>query len=192
MDDLKNIGILASGSGSNAENIIQHFQNSDVARVAVVVTNNPNAGVIDRAKKYGVEVKVVGNADLDSDLLKVLKLHNVDVVALAGFLRMIPMNVIQAYPGHILNIHPALLPKFGGKGMYGMNVHKAVKEAGETHSGMTIHLVTENYDEGTRLFQARTPIDSHDTAEDIASKVLQLEHKYYPRIIEAICQQQLV
>ena len=192
MDELKNIGILASGSGSNAEKIIQHFQNSDVARVSVVITNNSNAGVIDRAQKYGIEVKVVGNADLESDLLSVLQIHNVDVVALAGFLRMIPMNVIQAYPGYILNIHPALLPKFGGKGMYGMNVHKAVKEAGDTHSGMTIHLVTENYDEGRRLFQARTPIDSLDSAEEIASKVLALEHKYYPRIIEAICQQQLV
>lgn len=168
------------------------FQDHENIEVAVVITNNPSAGVVERAGKAGVPCELVPNAKVKDDLLNALRKFKVDVIALAGFLRMIPEDVISAFEGNMLNIHPSLLPKFGGKGMYGMNVHRAVKEANENESGITIHLVNAEYDKGKKLFQARVKLDGSESPEEIAQKVLALEHKYYPRIIEAVCLQELV
>ncbi len=181
------IAIFASGTGSNALKIIQHFANSPIAEVALIVSNRENAGV----KAHAVANKIpfnyynkqVWHADpqvVVNDLIA----EQIDLVVLAGFLLLVPNKLIEQFPDRILNIHPALLPDFGGKGMYGSHVHEAVRAAAKNESGITIHLVNEKYDEGEIIFQAKTPISATDTALVIQQKVLKLEHKYYSEVIE--------
>ncbi len=182
-----NIAILASGSGSNAEAIFKYFFKSGFAQVKIVISNNINAGVLTRAKNHGIENVVINSEQIKGRaLLKTLKENNTDLVVLAGYMKLIPREITTAYPNRILNIHPALLPKFGGKGMYGMNVHKAVVASGESQSGMTIHFVNEKYDDGAIVFQESVALNAEDKPEDVAAKVLKLEHKNYPPTIEKV------
>lgn len=188
-DNKKQIAIFASGSGSNAENIIRHFRNRDCGiEVAMVVTNKPDAGVIDRARRLGVRVEVIPSAEFRSGerVIDLMTDNAIDCIVLAGFLMMIPARLIGRYPDRIINIHPSLLPKFGGKGMYGSNVHKAVVEAGEKESGITIHYVTARYDEGAPIFQASVEVTPEDTAETVEQKVRSLEAEHFPRVIEEL------
>lgn len=182
----KNIVILASGSGSNAENIAHYFKKDENVNVAAVFTNRAHAGVIERMKPLHVPVVVFDNADFTGSAEKVmqsLQNYNADFVILAGFLRKIPSAMIQAFPNSIINIHPALLPRFGGKGMYGAKVHQAVFEAGENESGITVHIVNENYDEGAIIDQKKCALDKNDTPQSIETKVRQLEMDHFPQII---------
>ncbi len=188
IQEMKNIAILASGSGSNAENIAKYFEGSDYARVSFIIANNPEAYVLERAKKLGIEAAVVTKQQfMEADsIIAMLKERNIDFVVLAGFLLLVPQKLIQAYPGKIVNIHPALLPKHGGKGMYGDRVHKAVVECGDSESGITIHLIDEHYDKGTTFFQAKCPVLPSDTPDDVAAKVHALEYEHFPHVIEEI------
>lgn len=188
---MKRIAIFASGSGSNAENIANYFANSDSVQVALIVANNPNAFVLERAKRLGIESVVVTKDEFKAadGLIATLHGHNIDFIVLAGFLLLVPAKLIAEYPGRIVNIHPALLPKHGGKGMYGDHVHEAVVAAGDKESGITIHLIDENYDQGTTFFQATCPVCPGDTAHDVAKKVHALEYKHFPRVIDEILQQ---
>ena len=185
---MKKIAILASGSGSNAENIANYFKGSDYAEVSFIIANNPDAYVIERAKRLGIEYTVVTKAQfMEADsIIDMLKERDIDFAVLAGFLLLVPAKLIQAYPGRIVNIHPALLPKHGGKGMYGDRVHKAVVESGDTESGITIHLIDEQYDKGTTFFQAKCPVLPTDTPDDVATKVHALEYEHFPHVIEEI------
>lgn len=182
------IAVFASGGGSNARKIMEHFSHSETGKVALVVCNKKNAGVIGIAAAFDIPVQMIDRELFyESDaLLDLLRQYDIGFIALAGFLWLIPPYLVKAYPGKIVNIHPALLPKYGGKGMYGMHVHEAVKAAGEKESGPTIHLVNEHYDEGDIVFQASCPIGPDDSAETIAHKVLELEHRHYPAVIEAL------
>ncbi len=179
------IAIFASGNGSNAENIVRYFTDNKRIKFTRIYCNNAEAFVRERAKNLGIpELIFTGKQFRETDLvLNQLLADNTDFVILAGFLLRIPASIIQSFRGRIVNIHPALLPKFGGKGMYGMHVHQAVKDAGETETGITIHQVNENYDEGAIIFQAKVDISSDDSPEDIANKVHQLEYEYFPKII---------
>lgn len=185
---MKKIAILASGSGSNAENIAKYFSGSDYAEVSFIIANNPEAYVIERAKRLGIECAVVTKAQfMEADsIIAMLRERDIDFIVLAGFLLLVPAKLIQAYPGRIVNIHPALLPKHGGKGMYGDRVHKAVVECGDTESGITIHLIDEQYDKGTTFFQAKCPVLPTDTPDDVAAKVHALEYEHFPHVIEEI------
>lgn len=180
------LAIFASGSGTNAENIIQYFQNHSRIEVVSVFCNNPDAYVIARAKKYYVPVFTFTKADMNSSnrLMDMLHDQRIDFVVLAGFLWLIPSHIIETFRNRIINIHPALLPAYGGKGMYGDNVHKKVWENGEPETGITIHVVNEHYDEGQVLFQEKTQIQRTDNPTVIASKVHELEYKYFPSVIE--------
>ena len=184
------IAILASGAGSNAEAMLKHFANGSGAEVAEVVwvcTNRNEAGVRAVAKRFGVEDSHLQKADVQAGaLLKGLRAREVDWVALAGFLLKVPEEVCEAFAGRMVNIHPALLPKHGGPGMYGMHVHRAVKEAGDRLSGMTVHMVNQDYDEGDIVFQGEVELAAADTAEDIAAKVLELEHRHYAQVLEGL------
>lgn len=181
------VAILASGNGSNAQALIDHFKNDDEIEIALIGSNRNSAAVLEKASLSGIETLSFSKDQMNSgDLLSDLKSNNIDWVLLSGFLLKIPAALIESYEGKILNIHPSLLPKFGGKGMYGMNVHNAVFDSDESESGMTIHKVTENYDEGDIVFQVKVDISQCHTPEEIASKVLALEHHYYPRIAEAM------
>lgn len=182
---MKRIAIFASGSGTNAENIIKSFKDSENIEVTKVFCNKKEAGVYERCKRLNVPCEWFSKDAFfnSSRVVSNLRLH-ADWVILAGFLWKIPQNMIDAYPNKIINIHPALLPKYGGKGMYGMNVHKAVKENNETETGITIHFVNENYDEGAIIFQAKTQLNSYDTPESIAQKIHVLEYEHFPKIIE--------
>jgi phosphoribosylglycinamide formyltransferase-1 len=184
---MKRIVIFASGSGSNAENITLFFQKSNIAAVVHILTNNKNAKVIDRAKNLKINSLVFDKEAFndEGEVLKFLK-KEADIIILAGFLWKIPAHIIAAFPNKIINIHPALLPKYGGKGMYGMNVHKSVIENKETETGITIHYVNENYDEGTIIFQAKTNVLPNDTPEIVAEKIHELEYEYFPRVIEEV------
>ncbi len=181
------IAIFASGSGSNAEEIIRHFATGELARVGLVLCNRPGAGVIARAESLGVETVLFDrDAFYDSDrIVTLLRERGIDYVVLAGFLWLVPSSLIEAYRGRIVNIHPALLPNYGGKGMYGDRVHRAVIEAGEPESGITIHLVNEVYDSGAILAQFTVPVAPGDTPETLASKIHALEHAHFPEVIEA-------
>jgi phosphoribosylglycinamide formyltransferase 1 len=181
------IAIFASGNGSNAEAIIQYFKGHPTIKVALVLSNNADAFVLERAKKSGIPAQSFTRDDYKQSgkLIQYLSSENISHIVLAGFLWLVPEYLIKRYPDKIVNIHPALLPKFGGKGMYGSRVHEAVKLAGEKETGITIHLVNEHYDEGRVLFQKSCAIDAHHSAADIANCVLALEHKYYPEVIEA-------
>lgn len=185
---MKRIAIFASGSGSNAENIANHFAGSQKAEVSLIVANNPKAYVLERAKKLNIESIVVDKATFMSadSLIDELRNRNIDFIVLAGFLLLVPQKLIDAYPGRIVNIHPALLPKYGGKGMYGDRVHEAVVEAKEHESGITIHLIDAEYDKGTTFFQAKCPVLPTDTPHDVAEKVHALEYKHFPHVIEEI------
>lgn len=181
------LALLASGSGSNAEKIMEHFQNSSKAQVALVASNKIDAFVLERAKKFDVPTFTFSRKEMEADvLLSKLQEQKIDWVILAGFLLKIPADLIRAFPNRMVNIHPALLPKHGGKGMYGHHVHEAVKAAGDTETGITIHLVNEHYDEGNIIFQAATSVTREDTPETIAQKVHALEHRYFPGVIESL------
>ncbi|MDE1205263.1 phosphoribosylglycinamide formyltransferase [Tenacibaculum larymnensis] len=184
---MKRIVIFASGSGSNAENIIKYFNSTKTAIVTHVLSNNQHAKVFDRCEKLNVDASLFDRESFSKDntVLNFL-LAEADIIVLAGFLWRIPSKIVDAFPNKIINIHPALLPKYGGKGMYGMNVHNAVKENNETETGITIHYVNENYDEGAIIFQAKTSISSDDTPETIAQKVHELEYIHFPKIIEEV------
>ncbi len=180
------LAIFASGRGSNAHKIIEYFKKSNQIEVSLIVSNRSKAGVLMLAEENGIANSVIKKADFaeSKQVLSTLKAHKVDVIILAGFLLKIPEYLIKAYPNRILNIHPALLPKYGGKGMYGIHVHNAVYDNKEKESGMTIHLVNEEYDKGRILFQAHCEITKDDIPEDIAAKVLKLEHKHFAPVIE--------
>src|SRR5688572_23034977 len=187
MNKKANVAVLASGGGSNAEEIFKYFRNHPHVDIKLVLTNNPQAYVIERARKFDIATVSFTKAEFNEPekVINCLSEKGVTHLVLAGFLLLIPEYLIRAFPGKIINIHPALLPKYGGKGMYGEKVHQAVKEAGDKCTGMTIHLVNENYDEGKILFQAKCDVSEEDTPLDIARKVLQLEHASYPKVIEA-------
>lgn len=184
---MKKIAIFASGSGTNAENIIRYFAQGDQARVELVLCNRPGAGVLARAASLGVESTVFDRDTFyNSDrIVTLLRNRGIDYVVLAGFLWLVPSSLIAAYPNRIVNIHPALLPKFGGKGMYGDRVHQAVVEAGEKESGITIHRVNEHYDSGAILAQFRVPVKPTDTPDQVAAKVHALEYAHFPEVIAA-------
>jgi phosphoribosylglycinamide formyltransferase-1 len=185
---LKNIAILASGAGSNAQKILEHFSDRMDIAVRLIVSNKQEAGVVNISKVASIDTFVVTRDSFYSstDLLVELNKRNIDFIVLAGFLWLIPPYLIQHYPDRIINIHPALLPKYGGKGMYGHFVHEAVHLAKDNHSGITIHYVNEKYDEGSIVFQERCEILPSDQPEDIAKKVQVLEHLYYPTVIDQL------
>ena len=185
-----NIAILASGNGTNAENIIRYFREKDTARVALVLTNRQTAFVLERAARLGVPAFCFNKEEWadGQPVLDVLRAHDIGFVVLAGFLLRVPASLIQAYPHRMVNIHPALLPKFGGKGMYGDHVHRAVLAAGEVESGITIHYTDEHYDEGTVICQYRCPVLPGDTPETLAARVHQLEYAHYPQVVEQLVQ----
>ena len=182
------IAIFASGSGSNTENIIRYFSHNKSVKVVLVLSNQSRSGVLIRAQLHKIPTFIFTKNDLNecSKVNDMLKDYNASMIVLAGFLLKIPLYMIEAYPNSILNIHPALLPKYGGQGMYGMNVHRAVVENNEQKSGITIHYVNENYDEGAIIFQATCDIDEHDLPEDVKTKVQALELLHFPRVIESI------
>ncbi|PWL30900.1 phosphoribosylglycinamide formyltransferase [uncultured Roseivirga sp.] len=182
----KRLSIFASGSGSNAEKFFEHFKNHPKIEIVSVFTNNKSAGVIERADRFGIQHHVYNRTywETGEQIIRILKEEEVDFIVLAGFMLLIPEKLVKEFSDKIFNIHPALLPKFGGQGMYGSNVHKAVKAAGETESGLTIHFVNEHYDEGKIIFQEKCQLEPTDSAEDIAAKVLKLEHKNYPKVVE--------
>lgn len=182
------IAIFASGSGSNAENIANYFSKSQQVDICLFLTNNANAYVLERAKNLGIKSKVFTKEEFlkTDEIVQFLVKNDINFIVLAGFLLKIPQNLINAYPDKIINIHPALLPKFGGKGMYGDNVHKAVVEAKETESGITIHYVNENYDEGKIIFQAKCEILESDTYRDVAAKIHKLEYEHFPKVIDSL------
>ena len=179
------IAILASGSGSNARQIMAHFSGSPLAQVTLVGCDQPGAGVLQRAWDMGVPSLLFSPAELrDGTLQHELASAGINLLLLAGFMRLLPPELVRAWPGRILNIHPSLLPKYGGKGMYGHRVHQAVLAAGEKESGITIHLVNERYDEGKVLFQAKCPVLPGDDAEALAARIHGLEHAHYPVVVE--------
>ena len=185
------IAIFASGSGTNAERFFEYFKDSALAEVGLLVCNNPKAYVLERARQHRVPVQLFTNQEVKAGepVLQKLKEMQVDFVVLAGFLRLIPSQVVAEYPNRIVNIHPALLPKWGGQGMYGMRVHEAVKAAGEKEAGISIHYVNEQYDEGDIIFQASCPIVPEEGPAEIAQKVHRLEYAHYPKVVEKLLSQ---
>ncbi|MFV0604430.1 MAG: phosphoribosylglycinamide formyltransferase [Niabella sp.] len=182
------IAIFASGAGSNAQKIIDHFQFSDTIQIALIVCNKPDAGVLQIAEKEGIDTLIIKRQQFFNGdaYLPQLSAKNIRLIVLAGFLWKIPTALINAFPQKIVNIHPALLPKFGGKGMYGHFVHEAVIAAKEPESGITIHFVDEQYDHGATIFQATCAVTATDTPETLANKIHALEHKYFPSVIEKL------
>ncbi|MFW5805647.1 MAG: phosphoribosylglycinamide formyltransferase [Bacteroidales bacterium] len=191
---MKNIAIFASGSGTNAENIVLHFADNQMAKVVLIVCNKQYAGVLKRAEKLNIDHLFVDKKNLnDCDFLpQLLKKYDIDLVVLAGFLALIPSQLVSAYTNRIINIHPALLPKYGGKGMYGDNVHKAVLQNKDTESGISIHYVNEKYDEGNIILQARCPVYQNDSVETLAERIHKLEYRYYPQCIEQLIEMDLI
>lgn len=186
----KRIAIFGSGGGSNAEAIIAHFTGHKEAEIALIVTNNPGAFILNRADQHGISTFTHTAEDLiNGRLSEKLKTETIDFIVLAGYLKKVPDEIIASFPDRIVNIHPALLPKFGGKGMYGMHVHRAVVEAGESVSGITIHNVNENYDEGNIIEQHECPVLASDKAEDLQMRVLKLEHTFYAPCIDKLLKQ---
>lgn len=183
---MKKIAIFASGNGSNAENIANYLAKNISLEIALILSNKKDAFVLDRARNLDIPSHIFNRNSFykSEDILTTLKEYDVDYIILAGFLWLIPNYLIKAYPNRIINIHPALLPSYGGKGMYGSFVHKAVHMAKDKETGITIHLVNEVYDDGEILFQARIAVDSSDTPDDIAAKVHELEYEHFPRVIE--------
>jgi len=185
--EMKNIVLFASGAGSNAEQIMKYFEPRPGFAVAALFTNNPNAGVIDKAKGFNVPVVVFTREELnDGTVLQKLNDYKPSLIVLAGFLWKFPGNIIAAYPHRVINIHPALLPNYGGQGMYGIHVHRAVHGNKDKESGITIHYVDENYDEGNIIFQQAVAIEECLSPEEVALKVLALEHEHFPKVIEEL------
>ncbi len=186
MSALCKLAIFASGNGTNAEAIFSYFKNHASINVQLLLSNNADAVVLERAKKYGIECIVFNKSQFleSNEVIVQLQSHHITHVVLAGFLWLMPKHLIAAFPGKIINIHPSLLPKFGGKGMYGMNVHKAVILAGEQETGITIHEVNEHFDQGKIILQLSCPVSSADTPEQIANKIHTLEYQNYPIVIE--------
>lgn len=184
--DTIRLAIFASGGGSNTDVICHYFREHPVIKVSLIVCNKKNAGVLNIAEKYHVPSTYVPHSQWTEcdQVIKLLKNHHIDFIILAGFLKLIPESLISHWPDKIINIHPSLLPKYGGKGMYGAFVHQAVRLSGDSMTGMTVHLVNREYDKGTILFQASCPVDSSMTPEEIGQCVLKLEHKYFSRAIE--------
>jgi phosphoribosylglycinamide formyltransferase-1 len=182
------IAILASGSGSNAQKIMEHFKNHADSEVVLVLTNNPQAYVLQRADNFEIPTHVFSRHEFyqTDDVIKLLKKAEVDLIVLAGFLWLVPASLLRAFPNQIVNIHPSLLPKYGGKGMYGDYVHKAVLENGEVESGITIHFVNEHFDEGEVIHQAKFKIEPGDDLNIIKLKGQQLEHQHFPKVIQAL------
>ena len=188
---IKKIIFFASGSGSNVQNIIEHFSAFDQITTDLVLTNNQKAGVLDRAKSLNVPFYLFKKEEyLDDSLLNKLQTIKPDLIVLAGFLLKIPKSIVAAYPDKIINIHPALLPKHAGKGMYGDRVHQSVLDSGDSQTGITIHYVNENYDEGSIIFQSAVEVSKADTVESIANKVHQLEYKHYPEVLHQLLKDQ--
>lgn len=186
----RNIAIFASGNGTNAENIIKYFSGNKDIKVKIVMANKTDAFVLERAHRLGIPTLYI-NREQWADATHILTLlheQQIDFIVLAGFLARIPDALLHAYPNRIVNIHPSLLPKFGGKGMYGNKVHEAVVTAGETESGITIHYLNEHYDEGQIIAQYRCPVLPNDTPQDVATRVHALEYEYYPKVIEQLLQ----
>jgi phosphoribosylglycinamide formyltransferase-1 len=185
---MKSLVLFASGSGSNVENIIDFYQNNKEVSIKLVLTNKRASKVIDRCNRLQISCLYFNKTAFNREetVLNIVKNIQPDLIVLAGFLWKIPENFIRSFPNKIVNIHPALLPKFGGKGMYGMHVHQAVYDQKETETGITIHYVNENYDEGATIFQAKTNITPEDTPTTIAEKIHQLEYQHFPRIIDQL------
>lgn len=184
---MKRILIFASGSGTNAKNIIEYFGGRTTGTVVAVFSNNSNATVLEKAQKLNVPTVIFSKEELNSgNVLQKVNAFEPDLIVLAGFLLKFPENLIETYPNRIINIHPALLPKFGGKGMYGMHIHKAVVENNEKETGITIHYVNENYDEGAVIFQQSVALSETDTPESVAVKIHALEQEYFPVVIEKL------
>lgn len=183
------IAVLASGSGTNAERLVRHFAEHPRMRVALIGCDRPGAGVLQRAWDLGVPSLLFSGKELrDGTVQQELVGQGIGLVVLAGFLRLVPSALVGAFPDRIVNIHPALLPAYGGKGMYGRHVHEAVLAAGEPESGITVHLVNEHYDEGEHLFQARCPVLPDDTPDSLAVRIHELEHRHYPQVVEKLAE----
>lgn len=189
-----NLAVFASGGGTNCENIIRYFKGSDKVHVALVVANKAGIPALEKAERLGVPTRVLSKADLNREdvALSLMKEYSIDFIVLAGFLLVIPDFLIREYERRIINLHPALLPKFGGMGMYGHRVHEAVKAAGETETGMTVHWVSGKVDGGEIIAQFRTPISPDDTPDDIAAKEHVLEMEHFPQVIEALADNVLI
>jgi len=189
---MKRIVIFASGSGTNAENLIEFFHNSDNASVIQVLTNNPHAKVLERAKKLKVSALSFNRIAFTKtdDVLNILKASNPDLIVLAGFLWKFPKHILNEFPNKVINVHPALLPKYGGKGMYGMHVHDAVVKNNETKTGISIHYVNEYYDEGAIIFQAKCNVNKTDSAEDVSAKIHKLEMEHFPKVVDKLLKSQ--
>jgi len=185
---MKKVALFASGSGSNAQNIAEYFKASSKGKVNIILSNNSEAFVLERAVKLGIPTYIFTREIFynTTEIVKVLRAAETDFIVLAGFLWLVPDYLIRAFPNRIINIHPALLPKYGGKGMYGSKVHEAVIQNQERESGITIHYVNEQYDEGSVIFQARCIVKPDDTPESLAERVHQLEYDHYPKIIEKL------
>ena len=183
---MKKLAVFASGSGSNALKIHEYFKKNNFAKIDCVLVNNPNSGIVKKAEKWDCKIQIItkNNIHTDSNISKQLLERGIDLVILAGFLWLIPDHLLSAFPQKIINIHPSLLPKYGGKGMYGDHVHQAVIEAKEKESGITIHFVNEQYDEGEIIFQAKCSINPNDSSEDLANKIHSLEYEHFPKVIE--------
>jgi len=185
---MKRIVIFASGGGTNAENLIKFFHNRENASVIQVLTNNPHAKVLDRAKKLKVSALSFNKVAISQteDILNLLKASKPDLIVLAGYLWKFPDNILEAFPNKVINVHPALLPNYGGKGMYGMHVHNAVVANKEQETGITIHYVNEHYDDGAIIFQAKCEVSESDTADDVAAKIHELEMEHFPKVVEKL------
>jgi phosphoribosylglycinamide formyltransferase-1 len=185
---MKNIAIFASGSGTNAENIAEYFKHHVEVSIKLVLSNKKDAYVLERAKKFNIPTFVFNKEMFyqTDEVTGILKKNRIDLIVLAGFLWLVPTNILKAYPNRIVNIHPALLPKYGGKGFYGMSVHEAVIQSGDKESGISIHYVNEHYDAGEVIFQAKCPVEPDDTPESLAQKIHKLEYEWFPKVIESI------
>lgn len=185
---MNKLALFASGSGSNVENFYSYFKGNKNVEIAVVLCNNPSAYVIERCKKLNIPCEIFNREMFykSTKVLDILEQYNVNFIVLAGFLWLIPENLIRAFSKKMVNIHPALLPKYGGKGMYGDNVHKAVVENKEHESGITVHYVNEHFDEGEIIFQAKCTVNENDTYKDVASKVHALEYEHFPKIVNTL------
>ena len=191
--DRHKIAILVSGAGTNAVNSIEYFKKNSVADVTLVVSNKTDALAVEKAQNKGVKTIVFNNESFKKNgkVLGYLRSESIDFIVLAGFLMKVPNDIIHAYPNKIVNLHPSLLPKFGGKGMYGNHVHKAVIEAQESESGISIHFVNEEYDKGAIIFQAKISVEKRDGVEVLAQKIHQLEHRFFPKVIEQVISKSL-
>ncbi|MBL6663317.1 MAG: phosphoribosylglycinamide formyltransferase [Flavobacteriales bacterium] len=187
------IAILVSGTGTNAVNIIEYFEKNSVADVVLVISNKTDALAIEKVQNKGVKTVVFNNESFKKNgtVLDYLRSQSIDFIVLAGFLMKVPNDIIHAYPNKIVNLHPSLLPKYGGKGMYGKHVHRAVIEAQESESGISIHFVNEEYDEGAIIFQAKVSVEKGDSVEVLAQKIQQLEHRFFPKVIEQVISKSL-